>query len=764
MRGAAIALLYGLSAGCTAKAGGQHGSEALAPASSAPASATSRTASLPGPGLAQLGAGAKTDHELEPAGAFLNAVRALDWASAASHFDKLSSEEQQQPELCFARAYCARELGDPTTVLRVTEGLEQRLPLLAAELARLRAEASLGVGEPAQAVDFFSKQQDPEDLLRAARAQVAANKLDAARELTDRALNLAAKRKNGHELVAEIRAERALIAEKKRQPQLLALDLRWLALSAPTTAPAQGADQKLEALTGQVLTRRERYQRALAFAEAGRVEDTEAELARLAKAPGPAISAGDLLHARAWARYSSRSYSEAAALFDRAIAAGTQHRLKDSFYAARALSRADKDLEAIERYQVFLKSYPTSGLAEDARYLIARLYYVMGRWSDAATAYNKYLGNFAKRGRFAKTARYELAVTRLAQGEYPSALVGLRQLVKDEDSTRLKTRYQLLEAVALMGSKNQAAAAPLLKQIIAESPLSFAALVAHQRLLQLGETPPPLLPPGADVPAPEPLTVKLPEKVAVLARAGLDHLAEAELQGHEARLMAAYKPRQHESLCQAYGTLAGAERRYQIGQRAASWSLLVKPPNPSTSWLWDCVYPRPYPDTVAAAEAEFDLPPHLIYAVMRQESGFRPTVVSPANAVGLMQLIEPTARRVAGALNEDYESLKLRVPRHNVRYGAYYLRRLLDTFDNHIVLAAAAYNAGPAAVSHWLAGGEQLDLDVFVARIPYSETRGYVERVIENLARYAYLEGGAARVPELSLKLPTGLRAGPDAY
>lgn len=756
MRGAAIALLYGLGAGCTAKAGGQQGSEALAPASSAPASASSHSHATsrreqPRP-------------ELEPSAAFLRAVRELDWTSAATHFDKLSRDEQQQPELCFARAYCARELGDHATVLRITEGLEQKLPLLEPELVRLRAEAALGAGEHAPAIAFFSKQQDPADLLKAARAQVAAKKLDAARQLADRALNLAAKQKGSHELVAEIRAERAQIAAEKGQTQLLALDLRWLAVSAPTTAPALGADQKLEGLEGQFLTRQERYARALAFAEAGRVEDTEAELLRLAKARGPAIPAGDLLHVQAWARYSSRSYDEAATLFDRAIAAGTQHRLKDSFYVARALSRADKDLEAIERYQVFLKSYPTSGLAEEARYLIARLYYVMGRWPDAATAYNKYLGAFSKRGRFAKTARYELAVTRLAQGEYPAALVGFRQLIKDEETSRLKTRYQLLEAVALIGSKNSAAAVPLLKQVIAESPLSFAALVAHQRLRQLGETQPPLLPPGADVPAPDPLTVSLPEKVALLARAGLDQLAEAELAAHEARLMATYKPREYESLCQAYGTLSGAERRYKVGQRAASWTLLVKPPNPRTSWLWDCVYPRPYPETIEAANAEFDLPPHLIYAVMRQESGFRPAVISPANAIGLMQLIEPTARRVAGALNEDYEGRKLRVPRYNVRYGAYYLRRLLDTFDNNIVLAAAAYNAGPAAVSHWLAGGEQLDLDVFVARIPYSETRGYVERVVENLARYAYLEGGAARVPDLALRLPTGLRAGPDAY
>lgn len=79
-------------------------------------------------------------------------------------------------------------------------------------------------------------------------------------------------------------------------------------------------------------------------------------------------------------------------------------------------------------------------------------------------------------------------------------------------------------------------------------------------------------------------------------------------------------------------------------------------------------------------------------------------------------------------------------------------------------LAAAAYNAGPAAVSRWLETGETLPLDVFVARIPYEETRTYVSRVVGNLARYAYLSGGDGAVPRLELEIAKGLRAEPDAY
>src|SRR5690606_9905659 len=143
---------------------------------------------------------------------------------------------------------------------------------------------------------------------------------------------------------------------------------------------------------------------------------------------------------------------------------------------------------------------------------------------------------------------------------------------------------------------------------------------------------------------------------------------------------------------------------------------------------------------------------------------FRPRVVSPANAIGLMQMIEPTAKRVMEALKQDYDARLLEVPSYNIRFGGYYLRRPLDTFSQNMAVALAAYNAGSKAGRRWLESGEQLPLDLFVARIPYSETRGYVERVIENLTRYAYLAGGEQAVPELSLEIEKGMRAPLDAY
>jgi len=148
---------------------------------------------------------------------------------------------------------------------------------------------------------------------------------------------------------------------------------------------------------------------------------------------------------------------------------------------------------------------------------------------------------------------------------------------------------------------------------------------------------------------------------------------------------------------------------------------------------------------------------------MRQESAFRPTVVSPAKAVGLMQIIPPTAKRIAEEIDATYEPHLMRSPAVNIRFGAYYLRRLLDMFGDRPELTAAAYNAGPHAVTRWLRAGEKLPLDLFVARIPYKETRNYVYRVMGNYARYAYREDPAL-VPSIDLTLPAGMRAPKDAY
>jgi soluble lytic murein transglycosylase len=140
------------------------------------------------------------------------------------------------------------------------------------------------------------------------------------------------------------------------------------------------------------------------------------------------------------------------------------------------------------------------------------------------------------------------------------------------------------------------------------------------------------------------------------------------------------------------------------------------------------------------------LPRALVYATMRQESGFRPEVVSRAGAIGLMQLMPEVATKLAGKSVTRY---MLRVPETNIALGLEEMAALAAEFDDVYPLSIAAYNAGKSRVKRWLKESRRMELDRFVERIPFNETRNYVRRVTTHYARYSYLDDPESGWPEL---------------
>jgi soluble lytic murein transglycosylase len=163
-------------------------------------------------------------------------------------------------------------------------------------------------------------------------------------------------------------------------------------------------------------------------------------------------------------------------------------------------------------------------------------------------------------------------------------------------------------------------------------------------------------------------------------------------------------------------------------------------------------YPRPYLDPVDEASSLARLPPDWILAVMRQESLFRKDAVSRADARGIMQMQPGTAAAVArrwhiAAPGRD----GLFNPAVAIPLGAAHLRDLLDRYGGQLTLSLAAYNAGPAAVAHWLPRAA-MDADVWIENIPYNETRGYVQHILEHIIAFAWVR--EADPPRLETMLP----------
>ena len=151
----------------------------------------------------------------------------------------------------------------------------------------------------------------------------------------------------------------------------------------------------------------------------------------------------------------------------------------------------------------------------------------------------------------------------------------------------------------------------------------------------------------------------------------------------------------------------------------------------------EVVLPLRHDDIIRQQAADKDLDPALIAGVIYTESRFRDGQVSSAGAQGLMQITPATAKYIAGLSGGTaFVTSDLGTPQVNISYGAYYLRYLLDRYDGEERLALAAYNGGEGNVDSWIASERAKGRDFTTDRIPFTETREYVDKVRDAEGQY----------------------------
>lgn len=704
--------------------------------------------------------------ESAPDASFADAIRRRDFARAASLIDAASEEEKDRAEVRYARALVALELKDSSRALAEVTHLRtagapfvERADQITLRVAKQTRDATvLGhlLSQP-------GTREKPEDRLLLAEVLIESGQpKEGAVVLGDLLRQLEAEKSTNTRILAQAYRARAVLRRQAGQDRAAAQDFYWLANNAVGDEAADGADQLAERLDGaRRLTKEQRLARARRLSELGRIEATSEELRRLALAPGAPPPPQAVTFVRGWAVYASRSdYPAAARLFAQAAGESGTESAKCHYYQAKALARSGQHGAAIDLYRkVALLGGP---YVEPASYEAVRLLHLSGEWAAATIGYERYLRQFP-RGAHRSNVEADLPVVRLAVGAHDKARQELAALIRKTDDARERARLLELEGLAALGQKDTKTALSLFGKVIEEQPLTLPALLAQKRMRALGSTPPPLLPPSRNRTQAPPLPhLRLPDLAERLHRVGLDEEAEQALKAEERAIEARFGARAPEVLCRLYGHLESAMRRYQIAQTATKRAALYEEPSGDGAWQWACIYPRPYADVVVREANRRKVSADFVYGVMRQESSFRPAVVSSAQAVGLMQIIPSTAAHIGRELGVTYRPEAMVAPAINVEFGVYYLSKLLDMFQGRPELAAAAYNAGPQALSGWLSTLSALPVDLFLASIPYEETRNYVYRVMGNYARYAYLAGEP--LPDVPLEMPRGVVAPKDAY
>ena len=158
----------------------------------------------------------------------------------------------------------------------------------------------------------------------------------------------------------------------------------------------------------------------------------------------------------------------------------------------------------------------------------------------------------------------------------------------------------------------------------------------------------------------------------------------------------------------------------------------------SRSTILKINYPEKYSEYVEKYSKEFDVEKELIYAMIKAESNFKAEATSNKEALGLMQILESTAKEVAKELELEITKEEILNPETNIAIGTKYISNLIKKYGN-IELAIASYNAGIGNVDSWLEKGTIKEDGTDIENIPFKETNNYVRKVLKNCEIYKEL-------------------------
>jgi soluble lytic murein transglycosylase len=519
---------------------------------------------------------------------------------------------------------------------------------------------------------------------------------------------------------------------------------RDFVLDHPAHPLAQRAERKMLALGGPALSPADRITRAKMLTTAREWDDAVVELALVPETGLPATLQNQRDYWLGTTLFQMRRrYADSAKLL-----LGVYDKLNSPeamFHGARALSRADKDDDAIVWYRKVVATYPRTSWAAEAQFLSGWLEFNRGKYRESIKPLEETISRYPK-SKWIDDALWFSGMAHYFLGEYDAARPPLARLAKFGSSLEGgKGTYWLARIDERL--KKQDAAADGYRDVVTRYPFSWYALLARARLTALGVK---IGPFGTDEPkvkgpafaaeVDEALAADdLVERVDELIAAGLTMDAGEELARGERPFL---KRNEHRK---AFAMLL--DRYRKAGNFNRPWVLAVSyggaalngPPKDDARRWWENAYPRAFAELVEKHQSLGKNPDHYLLSIMRKESGYDPHVVSYADAQGLLQMIPATSLRVSKELGVPYDRGKLYDPDYNIKLGSWYIGHLLQKFKGQIPFGAGSFNSGPRPVMKWLDAYGDREVDELVELVPFTQTREYMKKVTENYARYRYL-------------------------
>jgi soluble lytic murein transglycosylase len=547
--------------------------------------------------------------------------------------------------------------------------------------------------------------------------------------------------RSGYQL-AEAQTELAL-----GKTQAAEQSFKRLLLSHPLSNDAQIARAKLTALGAEsTLSTAELRSLAEAYYNGGHYAEASEQYQALARASGLDAGARNGFAVAAAAcdlKLKRLTEAEAEALADTPDDNGAR-RLDLLMELARGRNDLDEQKQIVTRME---KDFPQSQWLAEALFSSGNMY-LLRREYPTAIEYYSYLATH-----FPSSTNASAAHWRAGWLSYRQRLLQDAARFFDEQIKLYPTAKETAAAIYWRGrlyeidDHNPEMAVANYRTLNRAYQHFFYAQMARQRLAALGNTQPvpqPLLDSLQPAPVPE-LQDSFPNdsphlaKARLLANAGLnDYIAqEIAADPNSGSWSALAEAQIYASFDDPYRALRALKKGLPYAASASVKSIPLI--------YWRILFPEPWWDTIKAESAKNNLDPYLVASLIRQESEFSPTVISHANAYGLMQLLPSVGKQMAREEGlTHFETFQLLDPATNIRLGTRYLRQTLDKFGGQTEYALAAYNAGDDRVLDWQAAGPYRGIDEFVESIPFTETREYVEAILRNREIYGAIDEAAA--------------------
>jgi soluble lytic murein transglycosylase len=416
------------------------------------------------------------------------------------------------------------------------------------------------------------------------------------------------------------------------------------------------------------------------------------------------------------ARYRQRKYKGTEQILRELLDSATTREIAEDgrMLLAKTLDKLGRDDEAIACYLQLANNSHNSPSADRALLAVYFIKKFQNRKVEALEFLKRIEANYP-RSDLMNTVYWESAVHYYEAGDYKAASAYFRRLL-DNKSMREKALFWYSRSTSATGDKLSADKASA--SLISEFPYGYyATRMAKEDRNKEWETPSRIETPQQDF--------KGLERSRLLINLGLHEEARKELNWTRRR-----NPKDR-SMLKGIAGLYLKMTDFHGCSKSIDTANLHPPENGSTT-DWQMAFPLAYRETVSVIAAENRIPEPLVYSIMRAESNYLPTAVSPAGAMGLMQLMPSTAAVIlpAGSFKVKGNKEILMDPEINIKCGVRHLKDILDSFNGNTVLAVAAYNAGSGNVNRWMKRLAGLPPELFIENIPYPETREYVKKVL----------------------------------